>query len=233
MLGTVLGSGYRTLNEVDQNPSPPGARSRGIGWWTIAIIMDAEAEPLCRLGDAARLWLVDQLTATPRASLTLSMSLISMLLPSSLDICQEAWLVKPQLTHNYSWGWGRSEAQELRERVNICLGLWKSPGPSCWPVSCGSLKPAARTKGAHEKEHRDHHSEDLYLYPKKWAILIVKMCRPTWYWSWQWAGYMQCRFGMGRTLDWGLKEVFSSPDSSYSNDLVGSHTVRATHCPDD
>lgn len=52
--------------------------------------MDAEAEPLCHLGDAARLWLVDWLTGTPRASLTLSMSLIFMLLPSSVDICQEA-----------------------------------------------------------------------------------------------------------------------------------------------
>lgn len=32
---------------------------------------------------------------------------------------------------------------------------------------------------------------------------------------------MQCSFGVGRTLDWELKEIFSHPGSTYPGDLDG------------
>lgn len=61
------------------------------------------SEPVFPRGDATGLGLVDWLTGTPTVSLTLTMFLILLLPLPSLDICQEAYVIMPQPTRNYSW----------------------------------------------------------------------------------------------------------------------------------
>lgn len=110
--GKVLGNGNTAVNKVDQSPSPPGAQPGESGCQRTAVRMDTAAElspsvpisePVFPRGDARGLGLVDWLTGTPTASLTLTMFLISLLPLPSLDICQEAYVIMPQPTRNYSW----------------------------------------------------------------------------------------------------------------------------------